>query len=410
MAILERIKYEGAGAECEVCKRDAHPGETRCPNCSKPFVTRPWLAYKWPSEDLVLGSQLIVNKSQEAIFYKGGRPHDVFGEGRHTLKSANLPLLRRVVNFPFGRKTPFSAEIYFVNKVAKLDMKWGTTDRFQVMDPMLQLPVRVGGFGRFGIRISDARNFVTQIVGTLHDNNLSDYQTVSRYFKGLVITKVKDTIGEAIVKRNVGVMEIMASIDSMSNTCRDRIASEFDRFGIEVLNFFIESINLPPEDMEMIRDLWRDKREIELLGDKYNVKRLFDALEKVAAGEGTGGPMGAGMGMGMGFGAGAAMGGTLGKLVEQAKVAPAESEGEHKVACPKCGFQNKSTAKFCNDCAAQLVTRPVVCPSCKKENEPGWKFCNGCGASLQSIKCPKCNFENQPGSKFCSGCSNKLEE
>jgi len=369
----------------------------------------PWLVYKFPYENLILGSQLIVNQSQEVVFFKDGIALDIFGPGRHTLSSANLPLLQKIVNLPFGNKTPFTAEIYFINKVAKLDMKWGTTDPFQVTEPRYQIIVGVRGFGQLGIRIADSRNFVTQIVGVLHGDQVSDYQRVSSYFKGLVLTKVKDTIADIVVNKKISVLDITASIDTVSTLCRKRITSEFDRFGIEVVNFFIESINVPEEDIAKLRKMLEERAEFEVLGDeRYTRKRSFDVLEKAASSEGTGGTMGAGMGLGMGIGAGAAAGGILSDVTRQMKVTPPEKVVGQTIKCSECGFENAAGAKFCSNCGAKLETQPIICPNCKKENLPGSKFCVNCGASLVKIKCPKCGFENQPGAKFCSNCGNKL--
>ena len=111
MAIIDRIKYDGNS------------------NGSQ------WLSYKCPSEQFVLGSQLIVNQGQEALFFKGGEALDLFGPGTHTLSTGNLPILNKLVNLPFGGKTPFSAEIYYINKTANLDMKWGTSTPIPLEDP-----------------------------------------------------------------------------------------------------------------------------------------------------------------------------------------------------------------------------------------------------------------------------------
>lgn len=391
MALIDRIKYDGPS-----------PG----PNGEQ----IPWLVYKFPSENLVLGSQLIVNMSQEAVFFKEGYALDVFGPGRHTLSTANLPLLQKLINLPFGSNTPFTAEIYFVNKSAKLDIKWGTTDPFQVTEPRYQIIVKLRGFGQFGIKISDSRNFVTQIVGVLQDNQISDYEKVSSYFKGLVTTKFKDTIADLIVNKKTSVLDITASIDSISKICQEKISSEFDRFGIEVLNFFIESINVPEEDLSKLRRILEDKAEFEVLGDeRYIRKRSFDVLEKVASNEGAGGIMGAGLGLGVGLGAGATMGKVFTDVTKQIQVTPSTKPEEQMVKCLFCGYENLATAKFCNNCGKSLKVEFILCPNCKKENLPGSKFCSNCGISMQKITCPNCNFENAPGSKFCSNCGNKLE-
>jgi membrane protease subunit (stomatin/prohibitin family) len=364
MALIDRIKYDG-------------------PPASSSGEQTPWLAFKFPSEELVLGSQLIVQQSQEAVFFKSGQALDVFSPGRHTLTTANLPLLKKLVNLPFGGETPFAAEIYFVNKVSKLDMKWGTTDPFQVTEPRYKIIVRVRGFGRFGIKIADSRNFVTQIVGALHGEQISDYQTVSSYFKGLVVSKVKDTIADLIVNKGTSILDITASLDAISTTCRERITSEFDRFGIKVLNFFIESIAAPDEDIAKLKEILEGKAEFEILGDdRYTRKRSFDVLEKAASNEGTGGIMGAGMGLGMGLGAGAAAGGVLGHVAGQMRVTPPEKPVEQATKCAKCGQENSQMAKFCNNCGEKLEIKSNLCPKCNSENSPGAKFCSNCGTKF----------------------------
>ncbi len=392
MALIDRIKYDG-------------------PPASIDGKQIPWLVYKFPSEDLVLGSQLIVNKSQEAVFFKGGNALDVFGPGTHTLSSANLPLLKKLVNLPFGGKTPFSAEVYFVNKVAKLDLKWGTTDPFQVTEPKYKIVVRVRGFGQFGIKISDSRNFVAQIVGSLHGNQVSDYGTVSSYFKGLVMTKVKDTIANMVINKKTSILDITASIDSISTVCRERVTGEFDRFGIEVLNFFVESINVPEEDMVRLKGILEDRAEFDILGDeRYTRKRSFDVLDKAASSEGAGGITAAGMGLGMGLAAGAAAGGATANVARQMEVTPPQKPIEEKTRCSKCGNENQPPAKFCNNCGNKLEIQSVSCPNCGVRNALDAKFCTDCGISLQKLKCPQCGLESAPGVKFCSNCGSKLEK
>lgn len=260
-------------------------------------------------------------------------------------------------------------------------MKWGTTDPFQIQEPRLGLIVKVRAFGQFGMKISDSRNFVTQIVGALHADQVSDYQNVSKYFKGLVVTKVKDTIADIIVNKKISALDITAQLDSISTTCKERITGEFDRFGIEVLNFFIESINIPAEDLNRIKKILEDRAEFELLGDeRYTRKRSFDVLETAASKEGAGGTaLGAGMGLGIGLGAGAGMGAAMADMTRQIKVS---QPGK--------------------------ITEIIKCPKCGTDNQAGMKFCGNCGTSLQIIKCNKCSFENPAGVKFCGNCGSEL--
>lgn len=122
------------------------------------------LVYKWPSEDLTLGAQLIVNESQEAIFFKGGKALDLFGPGTHTLSSANLPLLQKLINLPLGGKTPFAAEVYFVNKTVAFAQDWGTKAPIMLLDPRYRVTIPLRGYGQYAVRVENSREFVVHVV------------------------------------------------------------------------------------------------------------------------------------------------------------------------------------------------------------------------------------------------------
>src|ERR1035437_6048369 len=120
MAILDVIKHEG-------------PNDV--------------LVWKWPGENITSLSQVIVNQTQEALFYKNGQALDLLGPGRHTLSTANIPMMKTIIGAPFGGQSPFSAEIYFIDKAVLLDVKWGTPRPVPILDPLLNvfLPVRANG-------------------------------------------------------------------------------------------------------------------------------------------------------------------------------------------------------------------------------------------------------------------------
>ncbi len=334
MALIDRIAYE---PERFGSQRDEN-----------------MLVWKWPSDELTLGGRVIVHQSQEAIFFKGGQICDVLGPGTHTLETGNLPLLRKIINLPFGGRTPFAAEIYFVNKASQLDVKWGTSDRFRVTDPKYHIIVPVGAFGKYGFKISDSRTFVTRIVDALAERTTD---AVRRYMEGLVITKVKDFIGKIIVEANVSIMDIAPKLDELSNTCNHLISEEFNRFGIEVLNFFIMSINVPDDDPSVIKiqEIMAGKAEIEQLGENYRLKRALDALQ--AAAENPGGVGGAAVagGLGLGFGLGAAtpLGSSLGDVLKES---PAKNKNSHDEIVTKPSAKDRlAEAKemFDNDLISQ---------------------------------------------------------
>jgi membrane protease subunit (stomatin/prohibitin family) len=200
------------------------------------------------------------------------------------------------------------------------------------------------------------------------------------------------------------LLEIAALLDNASTKCRERISSEFDRFGLEIVNFFIESINIPDEDLARVKKTLEDRAEFNLLGDeRYTRKRSFDVLETGAGNSGTGGSlMGAGLGLGLGFGAVS----TAGGLARQLEVSPATPA---QVRCPKCEKQNPQGTRFCADCGEKLATEKLNCPSCQSENLPGAKFCHQCGIALSVRKCSQCGNEIPAGGKFCGNCGKSIE-
>lgn len=288
--VIDRIKYDGPANE---------------------------LIWKFPYDNLSIGAQLIVNESQEAIFYKGGKALDSFGPGTHTISTANIPLLQKLINLPFGGKTPFSAEVWFINKTIKRDLKWGTKTPMKLRDPLYGFIIPVRAYGEYGIQINDARSFMTQIVGTLHT---ADIQTIQQHFTSLIITKVTDTISKYIVQQKVSVVDIPAQVDEISKTCKDRISEEFDKYGILITNFYAESINYPEDhpQVEQINQAQANKLQRDIEGYTYQQERSFDVMDSAAQNEGNSGNlMGAGMGLGMGLGIGGTMGNQMGSIGEQ---------------------------------------------------------------------------------------------
>ena len=192
MAVVEVIKYNG-----------------------KPDV----LAWKYPSEELGTWTQLIVNESQEAILVKSGKALDVFGSGRHTLETANIPILNKIINLPFGGRSPFTAEVWYINKGYNLDVKWGTPTPIQIQDPKYGIFAPVRSNGAFGIHVADSKKFLVKLVTTMPT---FDTTAVIKYFRSLYVTKVKDAISTYLVHKQISILEINAYIDELSQYMKER--------------------------------------------------------------------------------------------------------------------------------------------------------------------------------------------
>lgn len=366
---------------------------------------RDWLVYRYPRDNFVFGTQLIVGEGQIAVFVKGGKALDYFTAGTYTLSTNNIPIMQSIINIPFGRKTPFTAEVFFINKTAKLDILWGTSDPISLVDPKYGVRLRVRAFGQLAIKISDYRVFLTELIGALGDNQVIKYDLVVKYFKGVVITKIKTVISDIIINKKISALEISPRLEELSEVSKEHLLSEFERFGIEILNLYISSINFPDEDFDTVNKILGEKAAFEIIGDnRYNVKRSFDVMETAAANEGAGNLAATGIGLGLGAGAGIAVGNNFATAAGSVMNTPSKT-----IECKHCGTSNVGENKFCFNCGEKLSQEKVECSSCKTLIDSNSKFCPNCGCSRSKKICPNCSEENLPGTKFCSECGTKLE-
>lgn len=430
MAIVEVVKYNGS-----------------------PDV----FAWKYPSEELGTWTQLIVNESQEAVLVKGGKVCDVFGCGRHTLETANIPILNRIIKLPFGNKSPFTAEVWYINKGYNLDIKWGTPSPIQIQDPKYGIFAPVRSNGVFGIRVSDAKRFLVKLVATMPS---FDAAAMTKYFRGLYVTKVKDAISTYLIHKQISLLGINAYIDELSQYMKERIQPVMDDYGVELVSFYVNEISVPEEDtaVKQLKDALSKRAEMNIIGYSYQQERSFDTLEGAAKNTGSGAAplMGAGMGLGMGFGMGKGIGAGFGDMAQEIRIHDTkevlkecpnchaqipqsqrfcsscgfdtEKKARFALRCSACGAEIEKTDKFCPECGRNInhcpncgndmeddatecsscgFEKPRLCPKCGSELPRNAKFCPECGTALGK-RCPKCNSPVDGDEKFCPECGEKL--
>lgn len=327
--------------------------------------------WKFPSENLRLGTQLVVKPAQTAFFVSRGQICDEVKAGTVTLRSGNIPLLTTLLSLPFGGDTPFQAEVWFVNLISKLDNKWGTVRSLQLEDPKYGLVVPVRAFGQFGFRISEPRKFLETITGTA---KVFTAEQIVEYFKGVLLQSVNVHLGKAFMQQRISVLEASMHLEAISQHCAQSIQAEFARFGVELVNFFFHSINIPEEDAsyQRLKVLKEKAAELNLLGREiYQYDRSMEVLKTAAANEGGGaGLMQAGVGLAVGAGIGQQMAQQAGQLVTHLPATsappplPGAPAGQFHVAhngqqlgpVPVVGLQQMVTAGTLN--AASLVWRP----------------------------------------------------
>lgn len=311
------------------------------------------IAWKFPSENIRLGAQLIVNESQEAIFFKEGKVLDTFGPGRHNLKTDNLPILHRLVNLPFGGETPFSAEVWYVNKTVKRGLKWGTKKPLPVKQVRNKhtITINVRAFGAWGMCVTDTQSFITQIVGAQTSPSSKGYigsERIKETFDAAIQQQLNVVLNEGFVKSKISILDAKVPLDELSASIKHRISPEFQRYGIEIESFNIENISIPPEERKMfqeidLKEMEEDRkfeieqretdREFERINqspEAYYAKRKLDIMEKTA--ENPGGSAGqllsAGFGLSAGLGVGFPMGQEIGSVMNTQSQVDKPSEGE----------------------------------------------------------------------------------
>lgn len=211
-------------------------------------------AWKHPIEDFNTGSQLIVHESQEAVFYKDGKALDLFGSGRYTLETNNIPIMRESFKLPSNAETMFHAEVYFVNLTTQMGIKWGTDSKVRLFDPASGLHIEIGACGSFNLRVTNSRKFLVKVVGTTQGFTQNEVQNgdavgfTTGAFKSLIMNKVKSNLARIIKEQNINILEVDEHLDELSVAMRDSINENLEDYGMIMPEFFITVIQTPDDD------------------------------------------------------------------------------------------------------------------------------------------------------------------
>lgn len=305
-------------------------------------------AYRYPDCQLNYKTQLIVSESQEAVLVKEGLFYGPILPGRHTLETKNFPFLTKMVStLTTNRKTPYTAEVWFLQKSVPLDLKWGTSDPVLVEDPKYHIALPVRAFGQYGIMISDSCRFLARLMGRLP---AFTEKTLSGYFKGIIVTRVKDVIASVMTDERCSLLQVGTKLNNISSALEKRLTEDLSDYGVELRLFMVNSISTDDADTSVIqlKKALAKKAEMDIIGYSYVQERSFDALQAAAGNEGNAGAvMGAGMGLGMGVGVGSPMGNAMAAIAQNINPTGAKH-------CVNCGSQLSTGAKFCPGCGAKI--------------------------------------------------------
>ena len=218
--------------------------------------------WKHPCEDFNSMTQLIVHESQEAIFFMNGQALDLFGPGRHTLETQNIPIVGKLLNRATGGESPFHCEVYFINKTVQMAIKWGTDSKVRYIDPNYGIPIEIGACGELNLAVSDSRKLLLKLVGTMNgiawgENGAGFTKSIQNCFRPLISTAVKSNLTSAIKARSIDLFEVDEQLEELSEVLRKSIIGGFEEYGLTIPEFYITNVLLPENDpnFKRMRDL-----------------------------------------------------------------------------------------------------------------------------------------------------------
>ncbi len=345
------------------------------------------------SAEIKYGAQLIVRESQAAVFFYNGKAYDAFAPGRHTLQTANIPVLTKVLSFPWGLTSPLRAEVYFVNMKVFPNLKWGTRDPVAFRDSQLGL-IRLRAFGVFNIQVLQPVLFINSLVGT---QGIYSTQEIEEYLSRVVVSRLNDYLGDNLDS----MLNLPGQYDQMADGLMKRLQEDFARFGLGLQNLYINSITPPPEVQKAIDD----KSRLSVFDDLNKLMKMKAAMAFEKAADSAGGA-----GAGMGMGAGLMMPAMFSGMFQAASPQQAPAE-DQKFYCPDCKNPVQQDARFCPSCGHQLLVIQQ-CRSCGKNLPAKAGFCPKCGKPVEqkpvARRCSQCGTENLPDAVYCNQCGEKL--
>ena len=260
------------------------------------------LVWKHPIEDFNFGSQLIVHESQEAIFFRDGQALDLFGAGRYTLQTQQLPLLEKLYKLPTDTEGTFHSEVYFVNLATQMGVKWGTDSKVRLFDPASGLHIEIGASGEFNIRVTNSRKLLLKVVGTtggLGQEQLLGIGNGKGFFRSMVMTQVKSYLAQTIKENAINILEIDEHLMALSGALRERINAALDEYGLTMPEFYVSRIVTPDDDPNfrrmkeqyaeqylLVRQEGIRKAEAEAAADRKAVEAQTAARMKIIGAQG----------------------------------------------------------------------------------------------------------------------------
>lgn len=401
------------------------------------FVTYAW---RCPETNLSTYTQLVVAESQEALLFSKGKLMGKFGPGKHTLDTENLPILRSLFGLPFGGVNPFTAEVWFVNKVMSFNIPW-SVGAIPIHDADYNTHLPLAASGKYGLQVVDAEKFLIKMVGTRSEFTEAD---MTAQFSGEFGTRAKSAIARFMSENRVGFKMVSAYLDRLSEYLQEAMNRFWNEMGVELTKFYVDTVEIDDStpDGARVKEAISRQSSMSITGHTWQQEQMFEtanrALGSMGGDTGGGGILGSLLainmmgGMGNGTQAAGGFGSSMGRpQYEQPTFSPSSPSGQPTpggmaggaaaahthgsrgdapmVYCAACSRQFPSTSRFCPHCGHTYNP----CPNCGSDNLESSRRCVSCGVQLTGAapgadRCPSCNTPVVPGAAFCPACGTRL--
>ena len=325
------------------------------------------IVYKYPMDgrQIQYGSKLTVRASQVAVFLNKGKIADIFGPGMYALQTSNLPIFTQLMSWGYGFKSPFYADVYFINTKQFTNQKWGTSNPITMRDNDFGT-IRLRGYGNYSFKVENPEVFLKELFGT---NSSFTTDDISSYLKSIIVSSISDTIAES----KISALDIASNLTEFSKVATESLTETFAGLGLKLVNLVIENISFP-EEVEKAIDTRSSMGVLSDSMDTFVKYQSAQAIRDAAQNQGV-------AGLGTQIGTGVALGEIMkGALTSSSKESTHASD-DNKF-CPSCGASNPKAAKFCVDCGEKLAQKGK-CPACGAEVSGKSKFCPECGEKLK---------------------------
>ena len=324
------------------------------------------IVYKYPmnGNEIQYGSKLTVRASQVAVFLNKGKIADIFGPGMYALQTSNLPILTQLMSWGYGFKSPFYADVYFINTKQFTNQRWGTSNPITMRDKDFGT-IRIRGYGNYAFKVENPELFMKELFGT---NSTFSTDDINSYLKSIIVSSISDTIAES----KISALDIASNLIEFSKVATETLSETFANLGLKLTKLIIENISFP-EEVEKAIDT---RSSMGVLSDKMDTFVKYQsahAIRDVAQNQGT-------AGLGSQIGTGVALGEIMKNSLTSSTSASSEQKDDSKF-CTSCGAKNPKSAKFCVECGAKLAQKGK-CPKCGADISSKSKFCPECGEKI----------------------------